>query len=203
MIPEKYKKLGFTQLNSPKKTPNASKSHAVLIKDDGKYKLIRFGQQGVSGSPKKNGESEASKNRREAFKARHAANIAKGKTSAAYWANKVKWQYGGEIPKFTDGGDVQDPPLNSYQQYFKEWLTNPEYKNRLIKNGYNNVDNVIKDRLNGVLNSSLNTTTSQPSWAGDPNSKWIPTLNKYITNPIVNESDSLNNQVNNWLIKYK
>jgi hypothetical protein len=54
-------------------------------------KTIRFGQQGVSGSPKKEGESEADKARRESFKARHASNIAKGKMSAAYWADKVKW----------------------------------------------------------------------------------------------------------------
>jgi len=56
-----------------------------------KVKLIRFGQQGVSGSPKKDGESAAAKARREAFKARHASNIAKGKMSAAYWADKTKW----------------------------------------------------------------------------------------------------------------
>jgi hypothetical protein len=54
-------------------------------------KTIRFGQQGVKGSPKKSGESESNKNRRESFKARHAENIAKGKMSAAYWADKVKW----------------------------------------------------------------------------------------------------------------
>jgi hypothetical protein len=54
-------------------------------------KTIRFGQQGVKGSPKKAGESESNKNRRESFKARHAENIAKGKMSAAYWADKVKW----------------------------------------------------------------------------------------------------------------
>ena len=54
-------------------------------------KVIRFGQQGVSGSPKRKGESAANRKRREAFKARHAKNIAKGKMSAAYWANKVKW----------------------------------------------------------------------------------------------------------------
>ena len=63
----------------------------VLAKVGDKEKLIRFGQQGVSGSPKKSGESESYKNRRESFKARHASNIAKGKMSAAYWADKVKW----------------------------------------------------------------------------------------------------------------
>lgn len=78
--------------NKPKKTPShPTKSHVVKACDNGKEKIIRFGQQGVSGSPAKKGESEADKARRESFKARHASNIAKGKMSAAYWANKVKW----------------------------------------------------------------------------------------------------------------
>jgi len=82
----------FAGYNKPKRTPNhPTKSHAVLAKDGDEVKLIRFGQQGVSGSPKKAGESEASKKRRHSFQARHAENIAKGKMSAAYWANKVKW----------------------------------------------------------------------------------------------------------------
>jgi len=62
-----------------------------VAKEGGKIKTIRFGQQGVSGSPAKSGESQAAKNRRASFKARHAENIAKGKMSAAYWANLVKW----------------------------------------------------------------------------------------------------------------
>lgn len=82
----------FAGYNKPKRTPsNPKKSHAVLAKKGSKVKLIRFGQQGVSGSPKKKGESAAYRKRREAFKARHASNIKKGKMSAAYWANKVKW----------------------------------------------------------------------------------------------------------------
>lgn len=82
----------FAGYNKPKRTPgHPTKSHAVLAKVGDKVKLIRFGQQGVSGSPKKEGESEAYRKRREAFKARHASNIAKGKMSAAYWADKVKW----------------------------------------------------------------------------------------------------------------
>jgi len=82
----------FDGLNKPIKTPkHKTKSHAVVVKDGEKLKLIRFGAQGVSGSPKKKGESEAYRKRREAFKARHAKNIAKGPTSAAYWANKEKW----------------------------------------------------------------------------------------------------------------
>jgi len=82
----------FAGYNKPKRTPShPKKSHAVLAKEGGKEKLIRFGQQGVSGSPKKEGESAAYKKRRESFKARHAGNIAKGKMSAAYWADKVKW----------------------------------------------------------------------------------------------------------------
>ena len=90
-MPDRYKKMGFRGVNQPKRTPGASKSHAVVTKVGGNYKLIRFGQQGVSGSPKKEGESASYRKRRESFKARHAKNIAKGKSSAAYWANKVKW----------------------------------------------------------------------------------------------------------------
>lgn len=86
-----YRGEKFAGYNKPKKTPNASKSHAVLAKEGDKIKLIRFGQQGVSGSPKKAGESEAYRKRRESFKARHSKNISKGKMSAAYWADKVKW----------------------------------------------------------------------------------------------------------------
>lgn len=75
----------FSGFNKPKRTPShPTKSHAVLAKSGDETKLIRFGQQGVNGSP------DGSK-RNEAFKARHAENIAKGKMSAAYWANKVKW----------------------------------------------------------------------------------------------------------------
>lgn len=82
----------FAGYNKPKRTPgHPEKSHAVLAKVGDTIRLIRFGQQGVSGSPRREGESEASRNRRQSFKARHAANIAKGKLSAAYWANKVKW----------------------------------------------------------------------------------------------------------------
>lgn len=82
----------FAGYNKPKRTPgHPTKSHAVLAKSGDEVKLIRFGQQGVSGSPKQEGESAADRKRRESFKARHAENIAKGKMSAAYWANKVKW----------------------------------------------------------------------------------------------------------------
>ena len=87
-----YRGEKFSGYNKPKRTPNhPNKSHVVLAKEGDKVKLIRFGQQGVSGSPQKEDESAASKARREAFKARHASNIAKGKMSAAYWANKTKW----------------------------------------------------------------------------------------------------------------
>lgn len=87
-----YRGERFEGYNKPKRTPShPSKSHAVLVKVNGRDKLIRFGAQGVSGSPKKEGESEADSKRRKSFKARHASNIAKGPSSAAYWANKVKW----------------------------------------------------------------------------------------------------------------
>lgn len=69
----------------------SGKSHVVKACSGGKEKLIRFGQKGVKGSPKKEGESEAYANRRKRFKARHAKNIKKGKMSAAYWANRIKW----------------------------------------------------------------------------------------------------------------
>jgi hypothetical protein len=75
----------FSGYNKPKRTPkHATKSHAVLAKEGDKVKLIRFGEQGVQGSP----EGTA---RNKSFKARHAKNIAKGKMSAAYWANREKW----------------------------------------------------------------------------------------------------------------
>ena len=83
----------FSGYNKPKRTPDhPTKSHAVLAREGGKEKLIRFGQQGVktAGKPKK-GESARQKARRKSFKARHAKNIARGKMSAAYWADKVKW----------------------------------------------------------------------------------------------------------------
>lgn len=87
-----YRGEKFSGYNKPKKTPgHPKKSHAVLAKQGDQVKLIRFGQQGVSGSPKKAGESEAYRKRREAFKARHTANIKKGKMSAAYWADRTKW----------------------------------------------------------------------------------------------------------------
>ncbi len=86
------KRAGVKGVNKPKRTPgHPTKSHIVVAKEGDKVKTIRFGQQGVSGSPHKKGESEAAKKRRASFKARHAKNIAKGKMSAAYWASKEKW----------------------------------------------------------------------------------------------------------------
>ena len=87
------KRAGVTGFNKPKATPShPTKSHVVVVKVGGKAKTIRFGEQGakVAGKPKP-GESEAMKKKRASFKARHAKNIAKGPTSAAYWADKVKW----------------------------------------------------------------------------------------------------------------
>lgn len=81
----RLERAGVSGFNKPKKTPShKTKSHVVVAKVGGEIKTIRFGQQGAKGSP------DGSK-RNEAFKARHAKNIAKGKMSAAYWANKVKW----------------------------------------------------------------------------------------------------------------
>jgi hypothetical protein len=85
-------RAGVAGFNKPKKTPShPSKSHVVVAKEGDKVKTIRFGQQGVTGSPKREGESKSDKTRRESFKARHAKNIAKGKMSAAFWAAKTKW----------------------------------------------------------------------------------------------------------------
>ena len=87
-----YRGEQFDDYNKPKRTPkHPTKSHAVLAKDGETVKLIRFGQQGVSGSPPRTGETAAAKARRASFKARHAENIAKGKLSAAWWSSKVKW----------------------------------------------------------------------------------------------------------------
>lgn len=81
----RLERAGVDGYNKPKRTPNhPTKSHIVVAKEGDEIKTIRFGQQGVQGSP----DGTA---RNDAFKARHAKNIAKGKMSAAYWANKVKW----------------------------------------------------------------------------------------------------------------
>jgi|TARA_R110001592_G_scaffold192366_2_gene439045 hypothetical protein len=86
-----YRGEKFSGFNKPKRTPgHKTKSHAVLAKVGETIKLIRFGQQGVSGAGK-NPMTAKDKARRKSFKARHAKNIAKGKLSAAYWADKVKW----------------------------------------------------------------------------------------------------------------
>ena len=86
-----YRGQRFSGYNKPKRTPkHAKKSLAVLAKAGSKIKLIRFGQQGVSGAGKKP-KTAAQKARRRSFKARHRKNIARGKMSAAYWSNKVKW----------------------------------------------------------------------------------------------------------------
>lgn len=91
-VKNKMKELGLSGVNKPKRTPShPTKSHVVMAKEGDKYKVIRFGQQGVSGSPRKEGESASYRARREAFKARHAKNIAKGKLSAAWWSSTTKW----------------------------------------------------------------------------------------------------------------
>lgn len=88
----RLERAGVAGYNKPKRTPShPTKSHVVVAKEGAKIKTIRFGQQGVSGSPRREGESAAYRARRESFKARHASNIAKGKMSAAYWANREKW----------------------------------------------------------------------------------------------------------------
>ena len=84
-------RVGVSGYNKPKRTPNhPKKSHVVVAKVGDKVKTIRFGQQGVRGAGK-NPKSKKDKARQKSFRARHGKNIAKGKMSAAYWANKVKW----------------------------------------------------------------------------------------------------------------
>ena len=86
-------RVGVDKFNQPKRTPShPKKSHVVVAKEGDKIKTIRFGEQGAktAGKPKA-GESEAMKKKRASFKARHGKNIAKGKMSAAYWADRVKW----------------------------------------------------------------------------------------------------------------
>ena len=87
----RLERAGVSGFNKPKRTPShPTKSHVVVAKEGDKIKTIRFGQQGVSGVGKAP-KTEKDKARRKSFKARHGANIAKGKMSAAYWANKEKW----------------------------------------------------------------------------------------------------------------
>ena len=89
----RLKRAGVSGFNKPKRTPShPTKSHIVVAKEGDKVKTIRFGQQGAktAGKPKP-GESRKTKMKRKSFKARHRKNIAKGKMSAAFWANKVKW----------------------------------------------------------------------------------------------------------------
>ena len=87
-----YRGERFAGYNKPKRTSgHPTKSHAVLAKEGDKIKLIRFGQQGAKTKPPRKNESAADKAKRKSFKARHAKNIAKGRMSGAYWADKVKW----------------------------------------------------------------------------------------------------------------
>lgn len=87
----RLERAGVSGYNKPKRTPNhPTKSHVVVAKEGDKIKTIRFGQQGVKGAGK-SPTTAKEKARRKSFKARHAKNIAKGKMSAAYWANKSKW----------------------------------------------------------------------------------------------------------------
>ena len=87
----RLERAGVSGYNKPKRTPShPTKSHVVVAKEGDKVKTIRYGQQGVKGAGK-NPTTEAEKARKKSFKARHASNISKGKMSAAYWADKVKW----------------------------------------------------------------------------------------------------------------
>ena len=88
----RLERFGLAGFNKPKRTPShPTKSHVVLAKEGDKVKLIRFGMQGAKTKPPRKGESDADKAKRKSFKARHAKNIAKGKMSAAFWADRTKW----------------------------------------------------------------------------------------------------------------
>ena len=92
MSKEKLKRYGLSGYNKPKRTPShPTKSHVVLAKEGDTIRLIRFGMQGAKNKPPRKGESDADKAKRKSFKARHAKNIAKGKMSAAFWADRTKW----------------------------------------------------------------------------------------------------------------
>jgi hypothetical protein len=96
MLPQRVRTLmnknGLKAVNKPIKTPShPTKSHAVMAYSKGQYKLVRFGQQGVKGSPPRSNESETSRKRRINWKKRHRKNIKRGKLYGAYWSNKVKW----------------------------------------------------------------------------------------------------------------
>ena len=92
MSDPRLKRFALSGFNKPKRTPShPTKSHVVLAKEGDNVKLIRFGMQGAKNKPPRKGESDADKAKRKSFKARHAKNIAKGKMSAAFWANRVKW----------------------------------------------------------------------------------------------------------------
>lgn len=91
-VKKKMKELGLSGVNKPKRTPDhRTKSHVVMAKEGDKYKVVRFGQQGVSGSPRKEGESASYRARREAWFARHRKNIDRGRMSPAWWSATTKW----------------------------------------------------------------------------------------------------------------
>lgn len=152
-------------LDKPRRTPNhPTKSHIVKTKVDGKERIIRFGEQGAStaGKPKA-GESERMKMKRKSFKARHAKNIAKGKSSPAYWADKVKWKTGGHVElsqmladyedaddvrhlvqKFKSGGQVKkEPSLNDYLMSVANTITSlPDLPGALYQSGKRAVQSI-------------------------------------------------------------
>ena len=122
----KLTRAGVSGYNKPKRTPShPTKSHVVVAKEGDKVKTIRFGQQGVSGAGNKP-KTEADKARRKSFKARHAKNISKGKMSAAYWANKVKWYKIVHVTVFAAWRKlVQNIDVNHVSELTRTW-----------KNGY-------------------------------------------------------------------
>lgn len=132
----------FSGYNKPISTPNhKTKSHAVLAKEGDTVKLIRFGQQGVKGAGK-NPKTAKEKARRKSFKARHAKNIAKGRLSASYWSNKVKWSDGGEI-------EFMDILTQNVQQALEQGATKEEITEYLLEQGVEQEE--IDDMLMEVM----------------------------------------------------
>ena len=133
-----YRGETFAGYNKPKRTPkHPTKSHVVLAKEGSTIKMIRFGEQGAStaGKPKA-GESDKMKAKRKSFKARHGKNIARGKLSAAYWADKVKWQ----SERLKQSGGLDNMSLyENINKRKKAGTSRPKKKSTITEKAYKNM----------------------------------------------------------------
>ena len=146
-------------LDKPRRTPgHPTKSHIVKTRVDGKERIIRFGEQGAStaGKPKA-GESERMKQKRASFKARHAKNIAKGKSSPAYWANKVKWAEGGPV-MMNEGGKPPAPRsmMTGLLEQIRNWQANQQQE-------FDPVRATLEERSGSTGRPPLPPTRSAPA----------------------------------------